>query len=262
MTYETIKYAVNDGVAKIELNRPEAGNSINRKFAHEFMDVAIKSTTDPSVRCIVIGAAGSMYSFGGDLKFFSTEMDKIEGTLLELTAVLHQGIQRFHNCKAPVIIVVEGMAAGGGFSLALFADIVFASRSSKFTMAYTNAGLSPDGSSSYYLPRLIGLRRAQELMLTNRVLSAEEAQEWGIVTYVCDGEQLDGEVEKLASKLASGPTRAYGAVKQLLARTYDQSLEVQLEQESRLIAEMAGSKDGREGLDAFLNKRKPNFKGH
>ena len=98
-------------------------------------------------------------------------------------------------------------------------------------------------------------------MLTNWVLSAEEAQEWGIVTYVYDGEQLDVEVEKLASKLASGPTRAYGAVKQLLARTYDQSLEVQLEQESRLIAEMADSKDGREGLDAFLNKRKPNFKG-
>jgi 2-(1,2-epoxy-1,2-dihydrophenyl)acetyl-CoA isomerase len=262
MTYETIKYAVNDGVAKIEFNRPDAGNSINRKFAHEFMDVAIKSTTDSSVRCIVIGAAGSMYSFGGDLKFFSTEMEKIEGTLIELTAVLHQGIQRFHNCKVPVIIVVDGMAAGGGFSLALFADIVFASRSSKFTMAYTNAGLSPDGSSSYYLPRLVGLRRAQELMLTNRVLSAEEAQEWGIVTYVCDGEQLDVEVEKLASKLASGPTRAYGAVKQLLARTYDQSLEIQLEQESRLIAEMADSKDGREGLDAFLNKRKPNFKGH
>ena len=262
MTYETIKYAVNDGVAKIEFNRPDAGNSINRKFAHEFMDVAIKSTTDSSVRCIVIGAAGAMYSFGGDLKFFSTEMEKIEGTLIELTAVLHQGIQRFHNCKVPVMIVVDGMAAGGGFSLALFADIVFASRSSKFTMAYTNAGLSPDGSSSYYLPRLVGLRRAQELMLTNRVLSAEEAQEWGIVTYVCDGEQLDVEVEKLASKLASGPTRAYGAVKQLLARTYDQSLEIQLEQESRLIAEMADSKDGREGLDAFLNKRKPNFKGH
>ena len=262
MTYETIKYAVNDGVAKIEFNRPDAGNSINRKFAHEFMDVAIKSTTDSSVRCIVIGAAGAIYSFGGDLKFFSTEMEKIEGTLIELTAVLHQGIQRFHNCKVPVIIGVDGMAAGGGFSLALFADIVFASRSSKFTMAYTNAGLSPDGSSSYYLPRLVGLRRAQELMLTNRVLSAEEAQEWGIVTYVCDGEQLDVEVEKLASKLASGPTRAYGAVKQLLARTYDQSLEVQLEQESRLIAEMADSKDGREGLDAFLNKRKPNFKGH
>ncbi len=262
MTYETIKYAVNDGVAKIEFNRPDAGNSINRKFAHEFMDVAIKSTTDSSVRCIVIGAAGAIYSFGGDLKFFSTEMEKIEGTLIELTAVLHQGIQRFHNCKVPVIIGVDGMAAGGGFSLALFADIVFASRSSKFTMAYTNAGLSPDGSSSYYLPRLVGLRRAQELMLTNRVLSAEEAQEWGIVTYVCDGEQLDVEVEKLASKLASGPTRAYAAVKQLLARTYDQSLEVQLEQESRLIAEMADSKDGREGLDAFLNKRKPNFKGH
>ena len=107
MTYETINYAVSDGVAKIVFNRPEAGNSINRKFAHEFMEVAIGATTDPSVRCIVIAAAGPMYSFGGDLKFFSTEMDKIESTLLELTAVLHQGIQRFHNCKVPVIIAVN-----------------------------------------------------------------------------------------------------------------------------------------------------------
>lgn len=261
MTYETINYAVSDGVAKIVFNRPEAGNSINRKFAHEFMEVAIEATTDPSVRCIVIAAAGPMYSFGGDLKFFSTEMDKIEGTLIELTAVLHQGIQRFHNCKVPVIIAVNGMAAGGGFSLALFGDIIFASRSSKFTMAYTNAGLSPDGSSSYYLPRLVGLRRAQELMLTNRVLSAEEAKDWGIVTFVSDDDKLEEETEKLASKLATGPTRAYGAVKHLLSRTYDQPLEVQLEEESRLIAEMADSEDGREGLDAFLNKRNPNFKG-
>jgi len=261
MNYTTIDYTVNNGLAKIVFNRPEAGNSINREFAHEFMDVAIQSTTDPKVRCILISASGSMYSFGGDLKFFSTEMEKIEATLTELTAVLHQGIQRFHHCKVPVIIAVNGMAAGGGFSMALFGDIVFAASSSKFVMAYTNAGLSPDGSSSYYLPRIVGLRRAQELMLTNRMLSAKEAQEWGLVTFVVEDEQLQEEAEKLGRQLAVGPTRAYGAVKHLLSRTFDQSLEVQLEEESRLIAKMANSPDGREGLDAFLNKRQPNFKG-
>ena len=154
------------------------------------------------------------------------------------------------------------MAAGGGFSMALFGDIVFAARSAKFVMAYTNAGLSPDGSSSYYLPRVVGLRRAQELMLTNRMLSAEEAQEWGIVTTVVDDDVLLEEAEKLANKLANGPTRAYGAVKKLLSRTFEQSLEEQLEIESRHIAKMADSVDGREGLDAFLKKRKPSFKGN
>ncbi|MBH68745.1 MAG: enoyl-CoA hydratase [Rhodospirillaceae bacterium] len=261
MSYETIQYNLEDGLARIIFNRPEAGNSINRKFAHEFMDVAIKSTTDPEVRCILISAAGPMYSFGGDLKFFATEMEQIESTLIELTAVLHQGIQRFHNCKIPVIIAVNGMAAGGGFSMALFGDIVFAARSAKFVMAYTNAGLSPDGSSSYYLPRVVGLRRAQELMYTNRLLTSEEAQEWGLVTFIAEDEKLQGEAEKLGKQLANGPTKAYGAVKYLLSRTFDQSLENQLEEESKLIASMAGSIDGREGLDAFLNKRKPSFKG-
>ena len=156
---------------------------------------------------------------------------------------------------------IRDRAAGGGFSLALFADIVIAAQSAKFVMAYTNAGLSPDGSSSYYLPRVVGLRRAQELMLTNRMLSAEEARDWGIATTVVIDENLMEEAEKLAKKLANGPTKAYGAVKKLLSKTFEQSLEVQLDDESRYIAAMAASEDGREGLDAFLNKRKPSFNG-
>ena len=140
-------------------------------------------------------------------------------------------------------------------------SIVLAAQSAKFVMAYTNAGLSPDGSSSYYLPRVVGLRRAQELMLTNRLLSAEEAREWGIVTTVVNDEKLMEEAEKLAKKLAKGPTKAYGAVKKLLSKTFEQPLEAQLDDESRHIAAMAASDDGREGLDAFLNKRKPSFKG-
>jgi 2-(1,2-epoxy-1,2-dihydrophenyl)acetyl-CoA isomerase len=261
MDYQTILYGVDNGLAKITFNRPEAGHAINREFAHEFMDVATRATTDPAVRCILISATGKAYGFGGDLKFFATEMDTIEATLIELTAVLHQGIQRLHHGKAPVIIAIPGMAAGGGFSLALFGDIVLAAHSAKFVMAYTNAGLSPDGSSSYYLPRVVGLRRAQELMLTNRMLSAKEAQEWGIVTTVVEDDALAEAAETLGLKLAAGPTKAYAAVKKLLSRTFEQSLEVQLEEESRLIAANANGADGREGLDAFINKRKPTFKG-
>lgn len=261
MDYKTILYEVDDGVAKITLNRPNAGHSINKDFALEFMDAAIRASTDRSVRCVLIGATGKMYGFGGDLKFFSTQMDRVRECLVELTAAVHQAIQRFHHMDAPVIIAVNGTAAGGGFSMALFGDIVLAARSAKFTMAYTKAGLSPDASSSYFLPRVVGLRRAQELMLTNRALSAEEACEWGIVTTVVDDDKLGEEAEALARKLSAGPTRAYGAVKRLLSRTFEQSLEVQLEEESRSIAAMGDSVDGREGMDAFLNKRKPSFTG-
>lgn len=261
MDYKTIVYEVDSGLAKITFNRPESGHAINREFAHEFMAVCIRATTDPAVRCILVGATGKAYGFGGDLKFFSSELDTIEATLIELTAVLHQGIQRLHHGKAPVIIAVNGMAAGGGFSMALFADIVIAGRSAKFVSAYTNAGLSPDGSSSYYLPRVVGLRRAQELMLTNRMLTAEEALDWGLITTVVDDEALAEEAEKLGRRLAAGPTKAYAGVKRLLSQTFEQSLEVQLEMESRLIAANADTADGREGLDGFINKRKPSFKG-
>jgi 2-(1,2-epoxy-1,2-dihydrophenyl)acetyl-CoA isomerase len=261
MTYKTLLYVVEEGLAKITFNRPEAGHTINREFAREFMDVCIRATTDPAVRCILIGATGKAYGFGGDLKFFVSEADTIEATLTELTAVLHQGIQRLHHGKAPVIIAVNGMAAGGGFSMALFADIVIAGRSAKFVSAYTNAGLSPDGSSSYYLPRVVGLRRAQELMLTNRMLTADEALDWGLITTVVEDDALAEEAEKLGRKLAAGPTRAYAGVKRLLAQTFEQSLEVQLDIESRFIAANGASEDGREGLDAFINKRKPSFKG-
>ncbi len=261
MDYKTITYSVEDGLARLTLDRPEAGNTINREFVYEFLDATLRTTTDPAARCVLMSANGPVFGFGGDLKFFASEMHKIENTLTELTAILHQGIQRLHHGKAPVIMAINGMAAGGGFSLALFADIVLAARSAKFTMAYTNAGLSPDGSSSYFLPRLVGLRRAQELMLTNRTLSADEACAWGIVTRVVADDDLMTEAETLGRRLAAGPTRAYGAVKKLLSRTFEQSLEVQLEEESRLIAAMANSTDGREGLEAFGNKRKPVFRG-
>lgn len=261
MDYKTILYEVDNGLAKITLNRPEAGNAINRDLGHEFMAVCIRATTDPAVRCILVSGSGKNYGFGGDLKFFATEMDMVEATLIELTAVLHQGIQRLHHGKAPVIIAVNGVAAGGGFSLALFGDIVIAGKSSKFVSAYTNAGLSPDASSSYYLPRVVGLRRAQELMLTNRMLTADEALDWGLITKVVDDDALAAEAESLGRTLAGGPTKAYASVKQLLSRTFEQSLETQLEIESRNISANAAGADGREGLDSFLNKRKPVFKG-
>jgi 2-(1,2-epoxy-1,2-dihydrophenyl)acetyl-CoA isomerase len=163
--------------------------------------------------------------------------------------------------NAPVIAAVNGTAAGAGFSLALSADLVISVDSAKFVMAYTNAGLSPDGSSSYFLPRRVGDRRARELMLTNRVLTADEALDWGIVNQVVAEADLDETVGKLANKIAAGPTLAYGQVKALLNASFDNGLETQMELESRGIADMARSRDGKEGIQAFLAKRKPEFKG-
>ena len=136
-----------------------------------------------------------------------------------------------------------------------------AAESAMFTSAYTAAGLSPDGSSTYFMPRLSGLRRSQELMLTNRRLSADEAVEWGLINRVVSDEKLMEEAESLARDMASGATGAYGAVKKMLTETFTNPLETQMELEARYISERATSPDGREGVDAFVKKRKPNFKG-
>jgi 2-(1,2-epoxy-1,2-dihydrophenyl)acetyl-CoA isomerase len=162
---------------------------------------------------------------------------------------------------APVIAAVNGSAGGAGVSLCLFADLVLAADSAKFTLAYTRAGLSPDGGSTYFLPRIVGVRRALELALTNRVLTAKEALDWGIVTRVVPDGELLTEAHMLAQQLAGGATRAYGAAKRLLHHSFAESLETQMELEAQAIAAQARTRDAREGIAAFIAKRKASFSG-
>jgi len=160
-----------------------------------------------------------------------------------------------------VIVAVNGGAAGAGMSLAIAGDVVFAAESATFTMAYTAAGLTPDGSCTYVMPRLIGTRRTLELMLTNQTLSAAEAREWGLVNHVVPGAELIERAEAQAATLAAGPTRAYGAIKALLLDSFSSGPETQMERESRHVRAAALSRDGREGVAAFAAKRKPAFTG-
>ena len=170
-------------------------------------------------------------------------------------------MSRLARMKAPVIIAVQGTCGGAGMSLACAGDIVIASESSRFTMAYTRAGLTPDGSSTYYLPRLVGLKRALDLALTNRMLTAREAYDIGIVSrLVPDGEAITT-AEALAKELATGPTLAYQGVKRLMHASFNNSLEEQMELETDMIAEMARGADSREGIASFLEKRAPKFRG-
>jgi 2-(1,2-epoxy-1,2-dihydrophenyl)acetyl-CoA isomerase len=250
MTYETLIFETTDSIATITLNRPDAANAMNPLMARELSAIAIKCDESPGIRAVVIRATGKMFCAGGDLGVFGEAGDGASALIKEMAGDLHMGISRLARMNAPVIAAVNGTAAGAGFSLALSADLVISVDSAKFVMAYTNAGLSPDGSSSYFLPRRVGDRRARELMLTNRVLTADEALDWGIVNQVV-----------AEADLAAGPTLAYGQVKALLNASFDNGLETQMELESRGIADMARSRDGKEGIQAFLAKRKPEFKG-
>jgi 2-(1,2-epoxy-1,2-dihydrophenyl)acetyl-CoA isomerase len=185
--------------------------------------------------------------------------DAVGDAIKSLADDLHSAISILSRMQAALIVAVNGVAAGAGFSIAMVGDIVLAGESASFTMAYTRAGLCPDGSSSYFLPRLVGLRRAQELMLTNRTLSAAEACELGLVTRVVADDELQAEADKVARELAQGARLSTAYVKKLLLASAGNDLETQMELEGQLVAQCAASPDGREGIQAFVEKRKPDF---
>jgi len=259
--YKTLKFSIENGVATIVLNRPEAANGLDLQMGKELFDASIFCSENIDVRCVLLSGEGKMFCAGGDLKSFATFEEDLPKVIKELTTYLHAAISRFARMDAPLVIAVNGMAAGGGMSLAVSGDIVLAAESAKFAMAYTAAGLSPDCSGSFYIPRLIGLRKAQELMITNRRLSAQEALDWGLVTQVTQDEKLMDEAGSLALQLANGPTKAFGEVKKLLLTTFDHSLETQMELEAQGITTMTNLEDGKEGISAFIEKRAPVFKG-
>ena len=261
MKLETLDFSISNNIATITLNRPENANALNPIMAKELSNMAIECDENKDIRAVIIEGSGKMFCAGGDLKAFSDAGDSAPALIKQMAGDLHIAISRFSRMDAPTIAAVNGTAAGAGFSIAISADVVISTKSAKFVMAYTNAGLSPDGSSTYFLPRRIGDRRARELMLTNRVLSAEKALEWGLINKIVDQKNLSTTTRELAEEFASGPTLAYGKVKNLLNASFDNGLETQMELETRGISDMARSSDGREGIQAFLNKRKPNFKG-
>ena len=261
MKLETLDFSISNNIATITLNRPENANALNPIMAKELSNMAIECDENKDIRAVIIEGSGKMFCAGGDLKAFSDAGDSAPALIKQMAGDLHIAISRFSRMDAPTIAAINGTAAGAGFSIAISADVVISTKSAKFVMAYTNAGLSPDGSSTYFLPRRIGDRRARELMLTNRVLSAEEALEWGLINKIVDQKNISTTTIELAEEFASGPTLAYGKVKNLLNASFDNGLETQMELETRGISDMARSSDGREGIQAFLNKRKPNFKG-
>jgi 2-(1,2-epoxy-1,2-dihydrophenyl)acetyl-CoA isomerase len=261
MDFQTILFEASDGIAQITLNRPNAANGMNLQMMQELHQAAIECDQNKAIRAVLVTGAGKMFSAGGDLKAFEAAGADIGKLLPQMTMSYHAAVSLFARMDAPVVMAINGVAAGGGLSFALVGDIIFAAQSARFTMAYTAAGLSVDGSGSYHLPRLIGLRRARELMLTNRLLSADEALAYNMIDRVVPDDQLMAEAEKQARAFAEGPTRAFGYVKKLMASTFTETLESQMELEARSIAELAQTADGREGLAAFLAKRKPDFKG-
>lgn len=261
MNLKHILFDVAGGIARITINRPNEANALHLEAMQELHRCAIACHNDRGVRAVLLTGTGKMFCSGGDLKFFRAQGAKLADTVLQMTAHFHGAVSLLARLRAPTVCAVNGTAAGGGLSLAICNDLVIAAESARFTLAYTAAGLVPDGSSTWFLPRLVGMRRARELMLTNRMLSGSEAVAMGLADRVVPDAELMAAAEQQAALFAAGPNNAYAAVKRLLADTFQQSLEGQMEQEARAIAELAPGHDAQEGLAAFSERRKPKFSG-
>jgi 2-(1,2-epoxy-1,2-dihydrophenyl)acetyl-CoA isomerase len=256
---DPVTLEIDDRVATLTLNRPEAGNALDPALMHAFRDAAESLDERDDVGAVLLRAAGNNFSVGGDLRFMHDAADDVADAVYGLASTMHAGILALAELDAPVISVVRGAAAGGGMSLAIAADLVFAAESAHFTVAYTAIGFSIDGGASWNLPRIVGQRKAIELALLNERLTAQKALELGLVTRVVADDQLDAEAERLARRLAQGPIGAHGAIKRLLRLSSTSPFSRQIEDEARTIAGLSAAPDGREGVLAFLDKRAPHF---
>ena len=255
---KTVLVEVRDGVATVTLNNAAGGNILDMAMGRDLLEAALRVDADPSVRAVVLTGAGKHFCFGGDLQGMARQGGAVGGYLVELTTNIHAAISCFARMRAPVIAAVNGTAAGGGVGLVCMTDLAIAGHSSKFRLAYTGVGLAPDCGTSFLLPRIVGRRRALEPLLTNRLLTADEALAWGLVNEVVDDGDVLARAQSLATTFAAGPTESYAAVKRL-ADTADPGFESQLALEGRAIAAQALHPQGREGVAAFLDKRKPNY---
>lgn len=255
----------NNGIATITLNRPESLNALDKQLAIEFLDSLKKAKDDPNSNVLVIRGAGKAFMAGGDIKIFhqatsSGNSSDVKTMVDKIITLAHESITIISTMPKPVIASVHGSVAGIGLSLALACDLVISASETVFTLAYPKIGASPDGSSTYSLPRMVGLKKAMELALFADIIQAEEAKELGLVNWVVSQETLLEETAKIASRLNKGPKLVYGEIKQLLRQSLDNTLSEQLKKEEASFHTCAQHPDFAEGVDAFISKRKAEFK--
>jgi len=261
---QTVNVSITDGVATIQLNRPEALNAWNEQFGKDLLEALHRVRREESVRAVLIEGAGRAFSSGADLKDIGgtdTTPDGRPDVYKTLTTRYHPIMIAIRETPKPVIASVRGAAVGIGCSLALCCDLILAAQSAYFLLAFVNIGLVPDGGSSLFLPTRVGMARATELAMLGERLPAERALQWGLINRVVPDDELDRESAALAARLAAGPTRSYAGTKRQLNNWLYSRMEEQLELEAQIQREMAGSDDFLEGAMAFVEKRQTRFSG-
>jgi 2-(1,2-epoxy-1,2-dihydrophenyl)acetyl-CoA isomerase len=256
---------IQGAVATLTLNRPDALNALDRDMTAALVAHTARLQHDPAIRCVLIRGAGANFMAGGDVKWFHSTLDQDpteRRALFELlVGDVNKVITAIRSMPKPVVAVVQGAAAGFGFSLMAACDLAIAADDSYLVLAYSQLGISPDGGATWSLPRLIGTRRAMELALLGDKVSAERALAFGLVNRLVPAGELDAAAAEMGARLAAGATAAFGRTKHLLNASLDNPLAAQLLAEQHSFGESSGTADFEEGLRAFVGKRKPVFTG-
>ncbi|MBI1909200.1 MAG: enoyl-CoA hydratase/isomerase family protein [Deltaproteobacteria bacterium] len=249
-------------VAEITLNRPESLNAMNLALIEGLFQAVKKAEEEKGLRLVVLKGSGRCFCAGGDIKFFRSQLESETPVNKEMPDRLHTMIEKLRALPLPVLASIHGSAGGAGTSLALACDLVVCADDVKFNLAYCRIGLSPDGGSTYFLPRHVGLKKAMEIFLASQNLTAQEALALGLINKIVPAADLQKTTETIAEIISLGATEAFARTKKLLNASFHNSLHNQLSLESEMIVESARTHDFREGVTAFLEKRMPEFKGN
>jgi 2-(1,2-epoxy-1,2-dihydrophenyl)acetyl-CoA isomerase len=258
-SFEAIRLHIEGNLAWLRLSRPEHGNALTAAMAAELVEATHLLEDHPELGYVVLIGDGGHFCLGGDLHAFRASEDDLPNYLRGMLADLHRATASLLRMRPMTIAAVNGTAAGAGLSLVCATDLAISAQSARYTLAYTRVGLSPNGGSTWLLPRIIGTRRATEMAYTNRLLSATEALEWGLVNRVVADDELENEASQTIERIAAGSLQAQLAARTLLRQSSDNQLETQMELEGRAIIRAARLPDAKEGIAALLDKRPPTF---
>jgi 2-(1,2-epoxy-1,2-dihydrophenyl)acetyl-CoA isomerase len=254
-----ISLTTTDNVATVLLNRPHAYNALDRETVGELQQILLQASTDPNIQGVVITGAGKAFSAGGDIRGVMAHPQGPAAAFNVLAASVHVCIVEIRRMRKPVVAAINGVAAGGGFSLALASDFRVMARSARLKQGFTSNALCIDGGATFTLSRLVGLARALEIAAFDEPIGAEQALAWGLVTKVVDDGEVVAEAERLARKVAEKSLHTFGWSKQLLTDAFETPLEAQLESERQGLLACVSHADGVEGMTAFLEKRPPRY---
>lgn len=248
-----------ENILEVALNRPEAYNALNLDMMKMLGETLASAAVDDAIKGVLLTGKGKAFCSGGDLKWISQQTEDAGSVLYRLAPQFHVAITEIRRMGKPVVAAINGIAAGGGFSLALACDFRVMGQSASLRQAYTSSGLSMDGGGSFALPRLVGLARAMEIMAFDEPISSVQALEWGLVTKVVADDEVQNKALLMLEKLSKTAFHSFAWSKKLMTVSFNNTLETQLELERQGISACAGHPEGQEGIKAFVEKRKPSF---